>query len=385
MNTVTIRRLVISPRPITEILKKEQLDAAELMKIPDRLDVVTEFRHVPGIVSKLRLESDRDIDEASLREVVQEFGYFNIHLVLSENDWEKLGIRDTLWGQSAEIGGQAITYERRASGSYKLAPKYKETFVDSNGVERKLSDFSESALRAWHELDHAVRRILGISAPITHYHFYGYATKYKTLTRTGEKTNKPRRYVRNPDPLAGWRILPFENLPLNKWQKRNLLERLLKNTLVEIVHRLIKRQTQKDSIILKGLQPIVRRKAEQLIATMAQKGYMVDITSGYRGETEQNTLYAKGRTTPGNIVTNAKYGDSMHNYGVAFDVAFIKNGKPSWSNQHPWNLLGEVGESLGLEWGGRWKSLNDRPHFQYKAGYSLADFKNNRVNYKKFL
>ena len=52
-------------------------------------------------------------------------------------------------------------------------------------------------------------------------------------------------------------------------------------------------------------------------------GYRLDITSGFRSVADQNTLYAQGRTQPGNIVTNARGGRSLHNYGLAVDVADI--------------------------------------------------------------
>lgn len=31
-----------------------------------------------------------------------------------------------------------------------------------------------------------------------------------------------------------------------------------------------------------------------------------------------------------------------------------------------WILLGTIGEGLGMEWGGRWPTLQDRPHYQLK-------------------
>ena len=129
------------------------------------------------------------------------------------------------------------------------------------------------------------------------------------------------------------------------------------------------------------LLPIVQKRAELLIANMHKLGHNVTLHQGYRSIEEQNKLYAQGRTTPGAIVTNAKGGESFHNYGVAVDIVFVVNGHPSWSNNHPWTLLGIEGEKLGLEWGGRWVSFQDRPHFQLTGSYSLSDFQNKKVNY----
>lgn len=131
----------------------------------------------------------------------------------------------------------------------------------------------------------------------------------------------------------------------------------------------------------KTVHPIVEKKARLILAEMTQRGYHTTIFQGYRPIEEQNRLYAQGRTTPGAIVTNAKGGQSLHNYGVAVDIVFVENGRPSWAAHHPWQLLGEIGKSYGFEWGGDWKSFQDRPHFQYTKGYTLADFQNNKVNY----
>ena len=77
-------------------------------------------------------------------------------------------------------------------------------------------------------------------------------------------------------------------------------------------------------------------------------------------------MYAKGRTSPGKRVTNAKAGQIYHNYGLAFDVVEIKNGKALWNNPN-WNKIGALGKSLGFTWGGDWK-FTDKPHFQMTFG-----------------
>lgn len=88
----------------------------------------------------------------------------------------------------------------------------------------------------------------------------------------------------------------------------------------------------------------------------------IKLTSGYRSNAEQALLYAQGRTLPGSIVTNAKPGESKHNYGVAFDIYPIQAG---WDVTHPhWTKIGDIGVGLGLEWGGDWKNFKDYPHFE---------------------
>ena len=89
-------------------------------------------------------------------------------------------------------------------------------------------------------------------------------------------------------------------------------------------------------------------------------------------------LYAKGRTTPplgkANIVTNARGGQSWHNFGLAFDIVVLDTiGKEDWDIRHPaWKAVAALGKSVGLEWGGDWVSFKDYPHFQYTAGLTLV-------------
>lgn len=139
----------------------------------------------------------------------------------------------------------------------------------------------------------------------------------------------------------------------------------------------------KPKLPLKDLQPLVRRKANEVIIDMEMLGHPVRITSGYRSAEEQQALYDRGRTKPGIVVTNAKPGESLHNYGVAVDFVFIKEGFKA-SNEL-WETLGAILERHGFEWGGRWKSFPDRPHGQLMLGHKLIDFKNNTVNWNKYV
>ena len=127
----------------------------------------------------------------------------------------------------------------------------------------------------------------------------------------------------------------------------------------------------KTDLLLLTLDPKFRKKVKQLLTKAKKEGIELRVTSAYRDCEEQNRLYAKGRTAPGKIVTNAKCGKSSHNYKKAVDVVEFKNGKPLWSNPN-WNRIGEIGESVGLEWGGRWKSIVDKPHFQDLGGKTVA-------------
>lgn len=126
---------------------------------------------------------------------------------------------------------------------------------------------------------------------------------------------------------------------------------------------------------LDGLHPSVRKATEQLLAICEQKGIDMIITHGLRTIDEQNALYAKGRTAPGSIVTNAKGGTSYHNYGLAIDYCLIKDGKALWVVNEDWRAVASEAKKLGFEWGGDWKSFRDYPHLQMTFGLSIAQLK----------
>lgn len=126
---------------------------------------------------------------------------------------------------------------------------------------------------------------------------------------------------------------------------------------------------------IQTLHPAVRDKAREFISLAEKEGINLRVTSALRTWEEQAALYAQGRTSPGSIVTNAKPGESFHNYGTAFDVVPIVNGSADWDSKE-WNKIGILGKSVGFKWGGDFTSINDRPHFEMNFGKTLAQLKN---------
>ena len=124
--------------------------------------------------------------------------------------------------------------------------------------------------------------------------------------------------------------------------------------------------------------PELQQKCAQLIEKCAQKGLNIAIGECYRTVEEQNELYAQGRTKAGNIVTNAKGSDysSHHQWGTAFDF-YRNDGKGAYNDSDGFfGKVGSVGKSLGLEWGGDWRSPVDKPHFQLTYwGSTTAELK----------
>lgn len=132
-----------------------------------------------------------------------------------------------------------------------------------------------------------------------------------------------------------------------------------------------------NSRSLDDLTPATYSKALAFRAACDAAGIDLLVTSTYRDHESQAALYAQGRTAPGKIVTNAKPGQSWHNWRCAMDVVPLRNGKPVWSSTGEdaklWQRVGELGESVGLEWAGRWKSFRELAHFQNAQGKTIAE------------
>ena len=94
-------------------------------------------------------------------------------------------------------------------------------------------------------------------------------------------------------------------------------------------------------------------------------GYEMVLLEGYRSPERQNTLAGNSN------ITRARGFQSYHQFGLAADVAFKRSGKVVISERDPWamqgyQLYGVVAESVGLTWGGRWKSIQDYGHTEYR-------------------
>ena len=113
------------------------------------------------------------------------------------------------------------------------------------------------------------------------------------------------------------------------------------------------------------LHPWLNYKLGLLLKQCEKKGIYLIITEGFRSKEYQDKLYAKGRTKPGNIVTNAKGSDysSQHQWGIAFDIAI--NDSKLLYNEATIRKVAKIAKSnkVGLAWGGDWVSPVDTPHF----------------------
>ena len=134
-----------------------------------------------------------------------------------------------------------------------------------------------------------------------------------------------------------------------------------------------------------NLNPLLVSKVQQLLKVANGQGLSVDVFSDFRSMDEQQRLYNLGRTVKnpdgatdklpmGNIVTEAKPGQSWHNWGLAVDIVFKINRNWDWGIRNNWDRLGQLGENLGLVWGGHFPPrLIDKPHFELTGGLTIAE------------
>lgn len=125
------------------------------------------------------------------------------------------------------------------------------------------------------------------------------------------------------------------------------------------------------------LLPYAQGMARTVVLLAKVNGIDARITSGTRSLAEQAELYARGRTAPGKIVTKAKPGSSLHNYACAIDVSIFVGG--AYVNAaKPYNELAKIvleDKAFTEEWGGNWKSITDRPHYQTVNGLTVAQIR----------
>lgn len=127
----------------------------------------------------------------------------------------------------------------------------------------------------------------------------------------------------------------------------------------------------------------VRRMYEAICLALTGRA-VCRFTHTLRTFEEQEALFAQGRSRPGKKVTNARGGASYHNYGLAFDICLIVDGKTaSWDmksdfdqdKKSDWMEVVAIVKSYGWEWGGDWARFPDAPHFQKTFGFSTKQLR----------
>lgn len=96
----------------------------------------------------------------------------------------------------------------------------------------------------------------------------------------------------------------------------------------------------------------------------------IRISQGLRTFDEQDVLYAQGRTAPGKIVTDAKAGESYHNYGLAVDLVVLTGIGVDW--KFDYKQLYTYSSKNQLTWGGFF-AIKDYDHYEISFGKTVHE------------
>lgn len=141
---------------------------------------------------------------------------------------------------------------------------------------------------------------------------------------------------------------------------------------------------------INGLVPAVREKLVILQTKAKEEGIDFIVVQTLRTAAEELAYFAQGRKTLDEV--NRLRGDaglepvtceenrhivtkvmtSMHEFGCAFDIAVVRDGKACWNDIPAYKAVGAIGESLGLRWGGTF-SFKDWGHFEYTGGLGIEE------------
>jgi peptidoglycan L-alanyl-D-glutamate endopeptidase CwlK len=131
---------------------------------------------------------------------------------------------------------------------------------------------------------------------------------------------------------------------------------------------------------IRTLLPATQKAARAFLKKAATDftAFTVRIISGTRTYAEQDELFKKGRFgNPPPRVTNAKGGQSNHNFGIAWDVGIFDGGKyltgDTKKEAKAYKDLADKALTNDLEWGGSWTTIVDMPHYQLKLALDLAE------------
>ncbi|MDQ3014174.1 MAG: M15 family metallopeptidase [Acidobacteriota bacterium] len=126
---------------------------------------------------------------------------------------------------------------------------------------------------------------------------------------------------------------------------------------------------------LPSLQLKAQTLARQCLTAIRNDGIDARLISGTRSFAEQDVLFRQGRFgNPGPIVTNARGGQSNHNFGIAWDIGIFRNDGAYLGDSPLYKKAARIALDLhlaGLEWGGNW-TRPDQPHYQLATGLPIG-------------
>jgi len=138
-----------------------------------------------------------------------------------------------------------------------------------------------------------------------------------------------------------------------------------------------------DQITLERIRKMHPKLRESLLSeyqeinSMLPKGVRLRFAYTYRTPQEQHAIFLQRPR-----VTKADSWQSIHNYGLAFDIVLLYDKDnnetfetASWEVNKYWKQVATYFKSKGWEWGGDWKNFKDYPHFQKSYGCTWQELK----------
>jgi peptidoglycan L-alanyl-D-glutamate endopeptidase CwlK len=124
--------------------------------------------------------------------------------------------------------------------------------------------------------------------------------------------------------------------------------------------------------LILSLQLPAQEAARAFLARTRAAGLDARIISATRTYAEQNRLFRQGRYgKAGSKVTNARGGQSNHNFAIAWDIGLFECGA-YLTGAAAYDRAARAGLVDAIEWGGAWQSFRDAPHYQLANGLSTA-------------
>lgn len=170
------------------------------------------------------------------------------------------------------------------------------------------------------------------------------------------------------------------------------------------INKVLKKHSIGEINRIKKLETDTMNKCFDFLAELDRLEIGVIITSTYRDFDSQLDLWREGRNAfgkivdRGKVVTHAFPGFSFHNYALAFDIWPVKFDKitkvrVSDVEKANWSKISEIAKDIGLTWGGDFKNISDKCHFQNTHditveqfnGMQARFFENNTLNHFRSL
>jgi len=106
------------------------------------------------------------------------------------------------------------------------------------------------------------------------------------------------------------------------------------------------------------LRPDVAANCRRMIEIASLEGYPILVTGTVRDREYQEYCYENGKA---NSPVPSFHGEKA---GLAFDICKNVKGH-EYDDERFLRYCGELGKRIGFTWGGDWKSIVDKPHFQW--------------------